>query len=195
MRERHENGAKYRDFLGTLLNMDDVQLGIAVRQAREERNVTVRSLASDIGMDWSALSRSEIGKRSFKAVELVAISHALDIPLDELVGTSITQNVAARTANQAGHDMMSAIARWLTCADTSLTLYLDAHSKHGQTPLPWVQSQTGTKLPDSKRIRVSDAKIRDLLGHSLAELTEKFVLEAPPVDDRIEETIPTKSPQ
>lgn len=160
--------------------MNDEQLGDAVRRAREGRDITVRGLAADIDMDWSALSRSEHGKRAFKAVELVAISRTLGIPLDELVGASTEMRVAARTAHQAGQDLSDAVARWVGAADTAVRLFFATNPKAVQTPVPWIQASTGTKLPELRRVAVSSATVRDLLTSTLAELPERFVLESAP---------------
>lgn len=64
---------------------DLLALGIAVATARQQRGLSVDSLANAAGLDRKTIMRLERGEHSSSVTVLHAISHVLEIPLGELV--------------------------------------------------------------------------------------------------------------
>lgn len=64
-----------------------MNLGVRIKQAREVRNITQLEFSKMIGLDKSVMNRIELGTRPVRDDEIVAISNALGISSDELLGT------------------------------------------------------------------------------------------------------------
>jgi len=64
------------------------EIGQRVAQARDEAGLTQAQLAAAIGLDRTAVVKLETGVRGISANELVAISAALDRPIDWFVSES-----------------------------------------------------------------------------------------------------------
>lgn len=106
--------------------MDDQTIGRRVRQAREEAGLSGRQLASAVGMDSGAYSRSEAGARAFKAAELIALADAMELPLDTLVRRpSAPQVEAVRRAGAAAERAGGEIATWIEAVNRSIVSMLD----------------------------------------------------------------------
>lgn len=66
--------------------MDQVELGSRLRAAREEKNLTLRSLASKIDVSSSLLSQIENGKTKPSVDTLYALVRQLEISIDAVLG-------------------------------------------------------------------------------------------------------------
>ena len=66
-------------------NIDLVQLGKNIRQAREYSQLTQKELASFLGVDQSLISKFESGERAISADSLEKISSLLCFPIKELL--------------------------------------------------------------------------------------------------------------
>ncbi len=64
----------------------DVQLGAAVRAAREARGVTQAQVGKAVGVTFQQIQKCENGKNRIAAPTLARIAEALDIPASELMG-------------------------------------------------------------------------------------------------------------
>jgi transcriptional regulator with XRE-family HTH domain len=62
------------------------QVGPRLRQLRQQRDVTLTSLAASTGISKSTLSRLETGQRKPSLELLLPLAHAFRVPLDDLVG-------------------------------------------------------------------------------------------------------------
>jgi transcriptional regulator with XRE-family HTH domain len=62
------------------------QVGPRLKQLRQQRGVTLTSLAASTGISKSTLSRLETGQRRPSLELLLPLAHAYRVPLDELVG-------------------------------------------------------------------------------------------------------------
>lgn len=56
-----------------------------VRELREERGMSQRSLAGCVGLDPAAMSRVESNERGLSTGELVAIAQALEVEVDTIL--------------------------------------------------------------------------------------------------------------
>lgn len=61
--------------------MDSRDLGVRIRQAREQRGLSQDDLAAEIHRDQRAISEMESGKRRITATELPTIARILNVPL------------------------------------------------------------------------------------------------------------------
>jgi len=57
-----------------------------VEQLRDDKGLSVKSLASDAGMDRSTLQRRLDGLYPFKVPELAKIARVLEVPVASLIG-------------------------------------------------------------------------------------------------------------
>ncbi|BCW34692.1 XRE family transcriptional regulator [Arthrobacter sp. StoSoilA2] len=62
------------------------QVGPRLKRLRNQRNVTLTSLAATTGISKSTLSRLETGQRRPSLELLLPLAHAYHVPLDDLVG-------------------------------------------------------------------------------------------------------------
>lgn len=65
------------------------EVGAKIARLRDERSVPQRRLATEIGLDPSALSRVESGDRGLAVGELVAIAEFLDVSMDQLLSDDV----------------------------------------------------------------------------------------------------------
>jgi quercetin dioxygenase-like cupin family protein/DNA-binding XRE family transcriptional regulator len=65
---------------------DDIQLGAAIRAAREERGLSLREVARRVGVSPSFVSQVETGKANPSVGTLYALVGVLGTSLDELIG-------------------------------------------------------------------------------------------------------------
>jgi len=77
--------------------MDDVEelvnaVGPRLRALRQQRNVTLTGLSQSTGISVSTLSRLESGSRRPTLELLLALAKAHQVPLEELVGSTPTQD-------------------------------------------------------------------------------------------------------
>lgn len=64
---------------------DQAAIGQRIAAARDEADLTQSQLAAHVGLDRTAVAKVEAGTRKVSATELVAISEALDRPIDWFV--------------------------------------------------------------------------------------------------------------
>lgn len=62
-----------------------VKLGLHIRKMRESLGVSQEQLAADAEIPYSSVNEIEAGKTNPTIATLMAISDALDIPINELV--------------------------------------------------------------------------------------------------------------
>lgn len=67
------------------------EVGPAIRAIREERGVTMQSLADQIGVCKSTINQIEQGHNKASLEVLIAVAEVLDTTLDALVPVSISQ--------------------------------------------------------------------------------------------------------
>jgi len=89
-------------------------LGVVLRKARRERDLSLRVVAGKVGISTSLLSQVENGKTHPSVKTLFALAAVLDISLDELVqaenGSAASASDAQRAAQRA-RDERAGIAR------------------------------------------------------------------------------------
>lgn len=97
--------------------MENIELGEQIRRLREKAGVLAKVLADDVGLDASAISNIESGKRSVKTIELTNIAKSLGVsPLAILEPESLLARlpIAARTTtaemDEAVHSRLTALA-------------------------------------------------------------------------------------
>ena len=73
------------------------RLAAHLRRAREEAHLTQEDLARAIPIDGSAVVKIENGTRRVSATELLAISRALDLPIDQLVNDAPPSVISRRS--------------------------------------------------------------------------------------------------
>lgn len=71
-----------------------MNVGQKIRQLREDKDITQRDLSKTIGLNVNVLCRIELGTRPVRDDELVKISKALNVSIDELLGV---ENKKAKT--------------------------------------------------------------------------------------------------
>ena len=64
---------------------DDGVLGRNIQRLREEKGITQKMLASEIGINRASLSLLENGKRELKVGELVAIAKVLRVGVEDVI--------------------------------------------------------------------------------------------------------------
>lgn len=78
--------------------MEWEQLGARLRESRIGRGVSQEHLASRMGIDRTALAKTEHGSRKLSAIELATASEALNVPMTWLVAEPIPTLVSGRTS-------------------------------------------------------------------------------------------------
>ena len=68
-----------------------MHLGERLQQLREAQNMTQRDLERLANLPKTAVSKIEHGLRNMEAVELIAIAHALHLPLEAFDGPALWQ--------------------------------------------------------------------------------------------------------
>ncbi|QXJ21637.1 helix-turn-helix transcriptional regulator [Actinomadura graeca] len=87
---------------------EDVLAGVGprLRRLRQERDVTLATLAEATGISVSTLSRLESGKRRPSLELLLPLAQAHQVPLDELVGAPAVGDPRIRPRAQRRGDMI-----------------------------------------------------------------------------------------
>ncbi|MFI6867510.1 helix-turn-helix domain-containing protein [Nocardia sp. NPDC050406] len=79
------------------------KVGPRLKQLRTRRAMTLTALAAETGISKSTLSRLEVGQRKPSLELLLPIAHALDVGLDEIVGsTRVADPRVQSTARRVG---------------------------------------------------------------------------------------------
>jgi transcriptional regulator with XRE-family HTH domain len=68
-----------------------INLGIYIRQLREQRNMSQQDLANDCNISKSQIARIEVAKINTTIRTLIKISNALDVEPKELFNFSLKQ--------------------------------------------------------------------------------------------------------
>src|SRR5450759_2874504 len=79
----------------------DTRIGTTIAALREQRGWSQRALAKVVGLDQSAVSRIEAGKRRVAVGELEAVAQALGVPPAALLESSPTP-LATTSARRSG---------------------------------------------------------------------------------------------
>lgn len=69
--------------------MDDTSIGRRIKEARQEKNLTQKQLASLLGVATGTIQQYELGKRQPRYEQLIAIADALDIGFFKLLDPDI----------------------------------------------------------------------------------------------------------
>ena len=65
-----------------------VKVGKRVREIRLSKGLTLERVAFDAGIDYSQLSRIELGKINTSIYQIYVVSKSLDVPMPELLTTT-----------------------------------------------------------------------------------------------------------
>jgi transcriptional regulator with XRE-family HTH domain/Zn-dependent peptidase ImmA (M78 family) len=93
------------------------EVGARVTEARSGRGLSQEALGSEIGLDRTAITKIEAGRRQISSLELVRLADALDRPLQWFVSPPPAAVISRRAAlegrrtDPAGDQMLDAIAR------------------------------------------------------------------------------------
>lgn len=66
-----------------------LRVGKRVREIRLSKGLTLERVAFDAGIDYSQLSRIELGKINTSIYQIYIVSKSLDVPMPELLNTTI----------------------------------------------------------------------------------------------------------
>jgi transcriptional regulator with XRE-family HTH domain len=69
-----------------------LRVGKRVREIRLSKGLTLERVAFDAGIDYSQLSRIELGKINTSIYQIYIVSKSLDVPLPELLNTTNKTN-------------------------------------------------------------------------------------------------------
>lgn len=61
------------------------ELGKRIRKARNEKDLTIQALADMVGIEYTQMSRIELGKINTSVLQVCRISRALDISMSSLL--------------------------------------------------------------------------------------------------------------
>jgi len=102
-----------------------------IRQERDRRDWTQQQLADATGIDRDKIGKIETGARKVNSTELVLISQAFQVPVQELLRPATP--VVMRRGNVSSREAEAAVERFNQYVEDSLlTLGLDraVHSEH-----------------------------------------------------------------
>ena len=77
------------------------ELGLRIRKARLEKDLTIQSLADMVGIEYTQLSRIELGKINTSVLQVCRISRALDICMATLL-KDLELNVSQKQIDDCG---------------------------------------------------------------------------------------------
>jgi transcriptional regulator with XRE-family HTH domain len=60
------------------------QVGTRIREIREDRGLTIEKLAHESGIDYTQISRIELGKINTSIYQLYSISNTLQVPMRDI---------------------------------------------------------------------------------------------------------------
>jgi transcriptional regulator with XRE-family HTH domain len=60
------------------------QVGSRIREIREDRGLTIEKLAHESGIDYTQISRIELGKINTSIYQLYSISNTLQVPMRDI---------------------------------------------------------------------------------------------------------------
>jgi len=82
-----------------------VELGTRIRKARNEKGLTIQSLADLVGIEYTQMSRIELGKINTSVLQVCKISRALDICMSTLL-KDLELNVTKKEIEDCGPAML-----------------------------------------------------------------------------------------
>lgn len=85
------------------MKINTVMLGLRIRNARKEKNLTQDSLAEKTGLTGSYISMIENGKKDIGLKSLISISQVLDTPCDYLLFGQIHTDTDDSSLNSIIH--------------------------------------------------------------------------------------------
>ncbi len=97
------------DVRNAMAYLTQTEVGAKIARFRDERDVPQGRLATEIGLDPSALSRVESGERGLAVGELVAIAEFLDVSMDQLLRDDVVAEPLFRNegGEAAGNDAVT----------------------------------------------------------------------------------------
>ena len=155
-------------------------LGRRVAEARRERNLTQAALAATVGLDRTALSKIESGRRGIGSLELATIARALGRPLDSFLSEAAgpsdplaelqqRRDAVLRIARQHGGRsvrVFGSVARGDARSDSDVDLL--------------IEMEPGSSLFDQAAML---AELRELLGRDVDVVTPEGL--RPRIRDRV----------
>jgi transcriptional regulator with XRE-family HTH domain len=78
-----------------------LELGQRIRKARNEKNLTIQVLADLVGIEYTQMSRIELGKINTSVLQVCKISRALDINMSTLL-KDLELNVTKKEIEDCG---------------------------------------------------------------------------------------------
>lgn len=140
------------------------ELGSRIRQVRLARSLDQRTLAEQVGLDRTAVSRVEAGDRRLTALEAARIAQALDVTLTDLLTMPAPDVRAARRTLEADateDERASALADLDLDRALNEAEFLRSVGAIAPADLSWVK--TGA-LNDDRVARLLAVEIRSRLG-------------------------------
>lgn len=171
------------------MDMTDVEIGRRIREAREAAGWTIKAMSTAAGIDGSSWSRTETGFRALKARELVAVSRALGVPLDSIIGGSQAEfDAAVRTAKALRDPVIEATADWLTAMSHAAGLF-HQESDGAFAEAPALALASILEDPPHRDVVIEDGT-QDVVEMALRDLTKtfRFSVLPPPDNDNEEDT-------
>lgn len=81
------------------------ELGLRIRKARLEKDLTIQSLADLVEIEYTQMSRIELGKINTSVLQVCRISRALEICMSTLL-KDLELNVTKKQVKDCGSDML-----------------------------------------------------------------------------------------
>lgn len=82
-----------------------LELGQRIRKARNEKNLTIQALADLVGIEYTQMSRIELGKINTSVLQVCKISRALGISMSTLLN-DLELNVTSKEIEDCGPAML-----------------------------------------------------------------------------------------
>lgn len=95
----------------------DKQLGARIKALREQRQLTQTAFGRALGIDQSAISRIEDGRRSMTARELAGASSALGVTIGELLGEESVAPTLLRVGESDDEAVRESLRVFNECID------------------------------------------------------------------------------
>ena len=157
-------------------SLDDATMGGRIRTARLARGLTMRELARRLGMQHSALSDIETGRRPLRVAELQQIAVELETTAEELiVSGTISARVAARAAERAAEAASAALSAWVLAVDRAAAAAVAETGGVRAPTAPPMASAPVAFLPDPREVGVDAARVADI-QQALAEVARRVVV-------------------
>lgn len=165
------------------LRVVEAMLGARIRAARERAGLRAQDLGAAVGLDSTAISKIENGKRAVKSAELSRIAEALHVsPLGLLDDESLLANlpVAARTAGRTiaqgdAYQRIMALAELHSVLDDSgLTSHPQLHDVPNVHDLPWLEAAESLASWTRDRLELDGWPGDERLSQLIASIESAF---------------------